>query len=34
MLVKKSGQEIIRDAMNLITENTPITNLNSGSIAR
>lgn len=34
MMLKKSKQQIITEALNTITENTEITNLNAGSIAR
>ncbi|HHT7153283.1 MULTISPECIES: baseplate J/gp47 family protein [Bacillus cereus group] len=34
MLLKRSAQEIIRDACVSISENTPITNFSAGSIAR
>lgn len=34
LLLKRSRQEIIRNALEVVVENTPITNLNAGSIAR
>ncbi|CDQ41802.1 baseplate J/gp47 family protein [Virgibacillus salexigens] len=34
MLVKRSKEEIIKDALDVIVTNTPITNFNAGSIAR